>query len=728
MRTINYKVSYEKLISRLPGLFAFLEIDDNGKSEIVKATRGKEGNYGQIVANIKYKKDSFNYTCKDGTGLKVSNDKYYSYRYLIDTYYRAIKDKKWDRIETIEEIGEIKIHNYEYKEPFLKFMERGIGIKHVGLSEEFNGNTSCGVKQTEKFPLAPDYIYLGEAKNMYDRITKLKKQVDFYEKHTKHNKDDRKYYEALKEEFRMRNGAKLLIILRKFIGEAEEIATEYYGYAYGTNLQLKFNVYLTNTIKDLGIVTPYIQEWIPGKRYYEGDVVYHVDENGYGLTWTCTLEAEKNKTTNQRKDAFGRLYTEGQYEEETELIYFENGMKSPLGEKIDKNWSPQSLNWVNKNNISENRYKYAVTDEEWKDNKNLRAGKQESIKTLRGTVNSHLTSLRRFETYMNKLDEVERPENFKDWLWFYRKGHISNREAKYDELGNLAVMIDNNGDTHADTIAAIVRNGDKKSSGVQVDGSNTNIEWEGKTAINLSVWGDVITNITAKNNTQTNTGIITFEYMLGVHLMADRDERDGLSWYSKDDDLNYKYYFTNFRADTETKYGKNQGVKYTESYIYYRDSDDGENSIWKLVEENKFDAYVNGMFDKDYKPQNISKEKGANYYMLYDKMEFDTSNNIDVYEFQIGPHKNEVPYLKSTFEAKVDITHVDFEDTPLIRYDYYNGVTFQPKVNDDVNIERGVTQAFEKHIKFSEIKTLEDMENYANGGFFVISKEDLDLR
>ena len=114
--------------------------------------------------------------------------------------------------------------------------------------------------------------------------------------------------------------------------------------------------------------------------------------------------------------------------------------------------------------------------------------------------------------------------------------------------------------------------------------------------------------------------------------------------------------------------------------------------------------------------------------MLYDKMEFDTSNNIDVYEFQIGPHKNEVPYLKSTFEAKVDITHVDFEDTPLIRYDYYNGVTFQPKVNDDVNIERGVTQAFEKHIKFSEIKTLEDMENYANGGFFVISKEDLDLR
>ncbi len=94
----------------------------------------------------------------------MSNDKYYSYRYLIDTYYRAIKDKKWDRIETIEEIGEIKIHNYEYKEPFLKFMERGIGIKHVGLSEEFNGNTSCGVKQTEKFPLAPDYIYLGEAK------------------------------------------------------------------------------------------------------------------------------------------------------------------------------------------------------------------------------------------------------------------------------------------------------------------------------------------------------------------------------------------------------------------------------------------------------------------------------------------------------------------------------------------------------------------------------------
>ena len=86
-----------------------------------------------------------------------------------------------------------------------------------------------------------------------------------------------------------------------------------------------------------------------------------------------------------------------------------------------------------------------------------------------------------------------------------------------------------------------------------------------------------------------------------------------------------------------------------------------------------------------------------------------------------------MPFLRTNFTTTVDITHVDIEERPLIRYDYYNGVNFQPSVNEDVYIERGVTQAFEKHIKFSEIKTFEDLENYANGGFFVISKEDIDL-
>ena len=95
--------------------------------------------------------------------------------------------------------------------------------------------------------------------------------------------------------------------------------------------------------------------------------------------------------------------------------------------------------------------------------------------------------------------------------------------------------------------------------------------------------------------------------------------------------------------------------------------------------------------------------------------------------WSIGNRINKVPFLRTDFTTTVDIRHTDIEERPLIRYDYYNGVSFQPSVNDDVYVERGITQAFEKYIKFSEIKTFEDLENYANGGFFVISKEDIDL-
>ena len=854
MRTISYKVSYEKMISRLPAMFAYLETDEQGTCEIVKATKGKQGDYGMIIANINYDKGDFIYECKDGTQLKITNGEK-TYRTLIETYYKAIRDKDWERNE-----------DGTYVEPFLAFMEKGIGLKYVGLSEEDSGNEECGVPILDKFPLAPDYIYLGEAKTLYNKMVQMKKQLIFWEEHTKACTEDKKFYQHIKEEFEMRNGDKLINKLGELIEEAEDVATEYLGYASNTNLTLDFNVNLVNTIKDLGLVTPYIEEWVAGKRYYEEDVVYHIDGNGYGMTWYC------KPSEDAKKDEFGRPYTEGFYEENTELIFFDDGSTITIGEEnieTPTNWIPQTLNWVD-------RYE------------------QEGTKVIEGTCNSHLTSLRRFTTYLNRNDEVETPDNYTDWLWYYRKGMVMNREEKYDEMGNLAVMYGKE-EGYADGVEAIV------------GGANpTNIEFDtdNKTVLNLAAWGDVITNIEAENDREDG-GTITFTYWLGVHLKAKIDDRsegdkktyvanspcignfannykiqfsrgdiitqeeydridnaskycDEMKWYSQDDDGNYKYYFKDFAADTTSPYGANHGVKYTEKYIYYKgntsyevitrfidgpkyrigdtvygyivvsryktaeylkdyrgdyedieengvtksvpieyevikpfingeyyeegdiipysiyqslyvleyDKDetitsemfeqlskenkplcDGttvsekftddnkkkckpvEETIWSLVEKGKFKEYIEGKFDREYKPDDMTEEDtdAPYYYRLYEKMEFYTGDNIYSYNIRIGNRINKVPFLRTNFTTTVDITHVDIEERPLIRYDYYNGVSFQPSVNEDVYVERGVTQAFEKHIKFSEIKTFEDLENYANGGFFVISKEDIDL-
>lgn len=775
MRTISYKVSYEKMISRLPAMFAYLDIDEQGTCEIVKATNGKQGDYGRIIANVFYNKNivdkdkneekPFEHECKDGTKLKITNGEK-TYRTLIETYYKAIKDKEWKRNE-----------DGTYDNPFLAFMERGIGLKYVGWSEEVSKNEECGVTTMKKFPLAPDYIYLGEAKTLYNKIVQMKKQLIFWEEHTKLCAEDKKYYQRLKEEFEMRNGDKLIDELPKLIEEAEKVATEYLGYTSyindlgerkNTNLTLDFNVNLVNTIKDLGLVTPYIEEWVAGKRYYEEDVVYHIDGNGYGMTWYC-----KPSEKNAKKDEFGRPYTEGFYEENTELIFFDDGSTITIGGKeieTPTNWIPQSLNWVKRNErfickkcgrVYEEKKpdacKCGNTDSDYFSNYKY-VGKQEGTKVIEGTCNSHLTSLRRFATYLNRNDEVETPDNYTDWLWYYRKGMVMNREEKYDEMGNLAVMYGKESG-YADGIEAIINEGDSIGD---------NIIMEGDYAVNLAAWGDVITDISADND-RVDGGTITFTYWLGVHLKAKKDDRsEGVKWYSQDDDGNYKYYFKDFEADTTSPYGANHGVKYTETYIYYKGDpsyeviksfnngeyyeegdiipydkykelsvDDKkkckpvEETIWSLRDsgKEKFNAYINGKFDREYKPDGITEEDAdaPYYYRLYDKMEFYTGDNIYSYNIRIGNRINKVPFLRTNFTTTVDIKHVDIEERPLIRYDYYNGVSFQPSVNEDVYVERGVTQAFEKHIKFSEIKTFEDLENYANGGFFVISKEDIDL-
>lgn len=674
MRTIKYTASYEKLISRLPAMFAYVETDEQGITTLVKATEGQQGNYGKVVANMET--PDFNngeiYECKDGVKLILKRG-CHSYRTVIDTYYKAISDKEWERNSS-----------NIYLDPFLAFVERGIGLKYVGLSEENSDQEECGVRIKKKFPLAPDYIYLGEAQTMYDKIIKMKKQIKVFEKHINVCKEDRFYYLKLKKEFEMMNGEKLIGELGSLIDESDDIAQVYYENSNGTKWipKLNFNVNLTTTIKDLGMVTPYIQEWVPGKRYYHGDVVYYVDKNGYGLAWECNIK--DNTTDTFKYDEYERKYINGYYDEESELIFFENGE-----DDTPSFWKAQSLNWT-------------------------KSGEPETI-TVKGTCNSHLPSFRRYDEYINSYDQSESPDSFKDWLWYYRKGTVNNIESVNDEFGNIGVLYGN----------------DEQVRGVEPItncGSNVLFDKDGY-AFNLAIWGDILIEITPKNDKKTNIGEITFTYWLGAHLKAkkgfiseEESKKENGIWYSWDDDGNYKYYFSDLTIDTDSYYGVNKGVKYTETYIYYKTEDDEKDSIWNLAEDTEiFEQYVLGMFDKDSKVERVEN------YKTREKFEFDTSNNVYVYDINIGNQIKEVPYIRTNFEAEVDITHVDVEKVPLVRYDYYNGVNFQPSVNKDINIERGVTQAYEKFIKFSEIKTFEDLENYANGGFFIFSKEDINL-
>jgi hypothetical protein len=61
-----------------------------------------------------------------------------------------------------------------------------------------------------------------------------------------------------------------------------------------------------------------------------------------------------------------------------------------------------------------------------------------------------------------------------------------------------------------------------------------------------------------------------------------------------------------------------------------------------------------------------------------------------------------------------------FDYFPLSKKDYYDGLAFEPVIYKDVNIDRQVNRAFDKHLALGECRTFSQVLNYRNGGFFVI--------
>lgn len=57
----------------------------------------------------------------------------------------------------------------------------------------------------------------------------------------------------------------------------------------------------------------------------------------------------------------------------------------------------------------------------------------------------------------------------------------------------------------------------------------------------------------------------------------------------------------------------------------------------------------------------------------------------------------------------------------LAKEEMYYGLITKPKINNDVFINRGITQPIEMHFRFNEIKSLDHLERYGNG-FFNINK------
>lgn len=309
---------------------------------------------------------------------------------------------------------------------------------------------------------------------------------------------------------------------------------------------------------------------------------------------------------------------------------------------------------------------------------------------LKGKTNSKLTSLRRYEGYVNEFDRLETPPIGADWLYYYRVGAVRNISTINDENGNIRCEV-----TELKNIS------------------------KGDIINDLYAFGDVIESITPikENN------CIKIVYWTDVHLKATVNK------VTKDDDGNYKVYYVNFIPDYPdfnnfdkdtllTDTDKRHGIKYEETYYYLPNEE--EDNISSLIKNGEFYKYVNGDYDdKQANADDASKIK------KYEKYEFSVNNNTLSYTQRVNSTDLELSCVIADYET-ICIRETDNEDdgekvidgTVISRLPFYESISYTPTEKIDVFIDRGSTSVFDRHIRLSEVKTLNDMLEYSNGSYF----------
>ena len=162
MRTIEYKVSYENMISRIPGLFVYLDSNELGEVSLHHAYDSNCGCYGKIVENIKLPSVG-NENFPNGTSLIVDGNvlleggQTYTFRTII-TYYYQYRDlftkyeyiKDTNRDITVEEYRNLdtrkqRFYKRRIKSNFIEFVEKGIGKIEIPIYDELVNNSKLYV-------------------------------------------------------------------------------------------------------------------------------------------------------------------------------------------------------------------------------------------------------------------------------------------------------------------------------------------------------------------------------------------------------------------------------------------------------------------------------------------------------------------------------------------------------------------------------------------------------
>ena len=222
------------------------------------------------------------------------------------------------------------------------------------------------------------------------------------------------------------------------------------------------------------------------------------------------------------------------------------------------------------------------------------------------------------------------------------------------------------------------------------------------------------------------------------------DTIQSMSFYYKPIDLDEDFTISSYTISGSSGYGKAVSA-ITDAYsaisatnvIFYDD-------VFCDVVYSVGDKYKNNQFKASgvvyTETVQFVKEKVEYYLKQSNKIESMGENEIPsnhsisypIYIYKLKQDEEEIrentydtPYLDSLAEARVlksDYNNESgtSENPPMFREEYKLGMSAPQNVSGDIYIDRGINSAFEKHIKISEVVSLEDMLQYGNGYFKIM--------
>ena len=138
----------------------------------------------------------------------------------------------------------------------------------------------------------------------------------------------------------------------------------------------------------------------------------------------------------------------------------------------------------------------------------------------------------------------------------------------------------------------------------------------------------------------------------------------------------------------------------------------GNNTYYEYDNANSF-----GIEYKDYihllkKETTYFMTSQISYPIYYYEFEYELNNtSLDDFNKKVETKRT---YFRYKINSDEELDNL-MPKIPLIKEEMYNGISTQPIVVNNVSIDRGSSASLDKHLRLTEIGTMEALENYGNG-------------